>query len=148
MGLGAGALPRMAPLLRRTKLEFDHMKFQPDDATGVNIISRTEGQRLWVSGSPHDHSVLVPWNGEVLPWDVSDPAVLTPAHFERILALKPALVIFGSGTRLQFVKPALYRSLIDHGIGMETMDTGAACRTYNVLASEGRQVVAALILGV
>jgi uncharacterized protein len=55
-------------------------------------------------------------------------------------------VIFGSGARLQFVKPALYRSLIERGIGMETMDTAAACRTYNVLAAEGRMVVAALLM--
>jgi uncharacterized protein len=55
-------------------------------------------------------------------------------------------VIFGSGPRQQFVQPGLYRCLIDARIGVETMDTAAACRTYNVLASEGRSVVAALIV--
>lgn len=122
------------------------MKFQPDRADGVNMIARHEPQRLWVNAEAYTHSVLVPWQGPVADWGVDTPQALEAAHFERILALQPALVIFGSGTRLQFVKPALYRSLIERGIGLETMDTAAACRTYNVLASEGRTVVAALLM--
>jgi uncharacterized protein len=122
------------------------MKFQPERAEGVNVISRHESSRLWVGAQAHDASVLVPWQGAVQPWVAPAAADLTPAHFERILALRPELVIFGSGPRLQFVKPALYRSLIEAGIGIETMDTAAACRTYNVLAAEGRTVVAALII--
>jgi uncharacterized protein len=58
----------------------------------------------------------------------------------------PQLVIFGSGARLRFVPAALQRALIEARIGIETMDTAAACRTYNVLASEHRNVVAALLL--
>ena len=54
-------------------------------------------------------------------------------------------MIFGSGRRLRFVAPALMRSLIERRIGVETMDTAAACRTYNVLLAEGRAVVAALL---
>jgi uncharacterized protein len=122
------------------------MKFQPETAEGVNLISRHEPQRVWVGAVRHDNSVLVPWQGEVLRWMVSAPAELQAAHFEQILLLKPELVIFGSGARLQFVSAALYRPLIERGIGMETMDTAAACRTYNVLAAEGRSVVAALIV--
>jgi len=56
------------------------------------------------------------------------------------------VVIFGSGRRLRFVSPALLRGLIERGIGVETMDTAAACRTYNILAQEGRRVVGALLL--
>lgn len=54
-------------------------------------------------------------------------------------------MIFGSGERLRFVAPALLRALMDRRIGIETMDTAAACRTYNVLLAEGRSVVAALL---
>ena len=57
-------------------------------------------------------------------------------------------MIFGSGSRIRFVKPALMRPLIDARIGIETMDTAAACRTYNVLLSEAREVVAALLFEV
>ncbi len=71
---------------------------------------------------------------------------MRPSTSNRCWRWRPELVIFGSGERLQFVSPGLYRCLIEAGIGVETMDTGAACRTYNVLASEGRSVVAALLL--
>jgi uncharacterized protein len=122
------------------------MKFQPDTPAGGNLITRHEAGRVWVGGQVFAHSVLVPWSGEVLAWDADALAALTAAHFERAAALQPELVIFGSGTRLRFVAPALLRALIDRRIGVETMDTAAACRTYNVLASEGRRVLGALLV--
>ncbi|MFN6997129.1 MAG: Mth938-like domain-containing protein [Aquincola tertiaricarbonis] len=122
------------------------MKFQPDHLEGVNSISRVEPGRLWVNGTPWTASVLVPWRGQAQAWPVGALAELTAAHFEHVLSLQPELVIFGSGPQLRFVSPALQRSLIERRIGVETMDTAAACRTYNVLASEGRSVVAALLL--
>jgi uncharacterized protein len=60
--------------------------------------------------------------------------------------LRPELVLFGSGTRLRFPRPEWLQALVALGIGLETMDTAAACRTYNILAGEGRHVVAALLL--
>jgi len=122
------------------------MKIQPDRLDGVNTVSRLEKHRIWVNATAHEQSVLVPWRGEVQPWPPNAPGKLQAAHFEQLLSLKPELVIFGSGERLRFVSPALSRALVEHGIGMETMDTAAACRTYNVLATEGRSVVAALLL--
>jgi uncharacterized protein len=125
------------------------MKFQPDTAEGVNTIHRQEPGRIWVGGTVFQHSVLVPWQGAVLPWGSpppQQPEELRAAHFEQIAALQPELVIFGSGARLRFVSPALLRALIDARIGVETMDTPAACRTYNVLVSEGRRALAALLL--
>ena len=122
------------------------MKFQPDSLAGTNTVSRHERDAVWINGVRWGHSVLVPWRGDVLPWLVDSAAALVSGHFEQVLALRPELVIFGSGERLQFVAPGLYRSLIDARVGIETMDTAAACRTYNVLASEGRSVVAALLI--
>lgn len=122
------------------------MKFQPDTATGLNAISRQEAGRVWVGAAVYGESVIVPWEGAVLPWALPSFEALTPEHFERIAALQPELVIFGSGRRLRFAHPSLLRPLIDRGIGVETMDTAAACRTYNVLFSERRSVVAALLL--
>jgi uncharacterized protein len=121
------------------------MKFQPDRAEGVNVITRREAGRVWVGAMAYEGSVLVPWRGEVQRWDVAAMPELAAVHFEQVLALRPELVIFGSGASLRFLPAAVYRCLIEAGIGMETMDTAAACRTYNVLASEGRTVVAALI---
>jgi uncharacterized protein len=122
------------------------MKFQPDTFNDRNAITRQGPGQVWINGQLHDASLLVPWQGAAQPWPVAALSELTAAHFEQVAALKPELVIFGSGARLQFISPSLYRVLIDARIGMETMDTAAACRTYNVLASEGRSVVAALIL--
>ena len=122
------------------------MKFQPDTPDDVNVITRQEPGRVWVGATAFEYSVLVPWQGEVLPWGPIDAAALTPEHFEQIARWQPEVVIFGSGTRLRFPAPALVRGLINKRIGIETMDLGAACRTYNVLAAEGRSVVAALLI--
>jgi uncharacterized protein len=122
------------------------MKFQADTLPGVNTITRHDGLRLWVGATPFAHSVLVPWIGTVQDWPAATVDTLTGTHFEQVLALAPEVVIFGSGKRLCFVPPALMRCLIERRIGVETMDTAAACRTYNVLVSEGRSVVAALLL--
>ncbi len=122
------------------------MKFQPDVLAGTNVITRHDADALWVGNQRHAHSLLVPWQGAVLPWAPARTDDLTAAHFAAILDLQPELVIFGSGPRLKFVSPALLRALIERRIGVETMDTPAACRTYNVLVSEGRSAVAALLM--
>ena len=122
------------------------MKFQPDQLEGTNVISRVDTDALWVGKQRFGHSLLVPWTGQVLHWSPVRPADLTPADFEALLALQPELVIFGSGTRHRFVAQSLMLALIERGIGVETMDTPAACRTYNVLVAEGRSAVAALLL--
>ena len=122
------------------------MKFQPDHLDGVNAISKLEAGRIWVHASPFEASVLVPWRGEVQTWAVGRPEELQASHFEAIAAFGPELVIFGSGLHHRFVSPALYRSLIERRIGIETMDTAAACRTFNVLVNEGRKVLGAFLL--
>jgi len=122
------------------------MKFQPDTTSGVNLISRQEARRVWVGATAFESSLVVPWQGEVLAWQAPRFDALTAQHFARIAALAPEVVIFGSGARLRFPHPSLLRPLIEARIGVETMDTAAACRTYNVLAGEGRTVVAALLI--
>jgi uncharacterized protein len=124
----------------------ESVKIQPDRLDGVNAINRYETGHVWVNAQVHVTSVLVPWRGDVQTWPVGQLGELGAGHFEQVLGLKPELVIFGSGERLRFVSPAFMRPLIERGIGVETMDTAAACRTYNVLAAEGRSVVAALLL--
>jgi uncharacterized protein len=122
------------------------MKFQPDHLDGVNAISKLEAGRIWVHGTAFESSVLVPWRGEVQAWPVDSAAALQPAHFEAIVGFVPELVIFGSGEQHRFVSPALYRALIERRIGVETMDTAAACRTFNVLVHEGRKVLGAFVM--
>jgi uncharacterized protein len=122
------------------------MKFQPDHLDGVNAVSKLERGRIWIHATAFETSLLVPWQGEVRAWPVSQPEQLLPPHFETILDWAPELVIFGSGSSHRFVSPALYRALIERRIGIETMDTAAACRTFNVLVHEGRKVLGAFIL--
>ena len=121
------------------------MKLQADHIAGQNAIARHGAEGVVVNGIEHRQSVVVPWLGEVVPWPVDAFAALSAEHFAALAALGPELVIFGSGSRLRFPPAALLRSLIERRIGIETMDTAAACRTYNVLRAEGRTVVAALL---
>ena len=121
------------------------MKLQADRIEGTNAIARHGPDGVIVNGREHRSSVVVPWQGDVKDWPVASFEALTEAHFKALAELKPELVIFGSGARIRFPKPALIRPLIDARIGIETMDTAAACRTYNVLLAEGRTVVAALL---
>jgi uncharacterized protein len=122
------------------------MKFQPDTLAGVNVLSRFEPGRAWVNGSLHECSLVVPWRGSVAPWSVGAFEELTADHFSALAEFKPEVVLFGSGLRLRFPPAALLRSLIERRIGVETMDSAAAARTYNVLAAEGRAVVVALLM--
>ncbi|HEX6705518.1 MAG TPA: Mth938-like domain-containing protein [Albitalea sp.] len=121
------------------------MKLQADRVEGTNAIARHGPEGVVVNGVEHRSSVVVPWKGEVLPWNVSRFEDLRVEHFQALADLRPELVVFGSGARIRFAKPALLRPLIDARIGIETMDSPAACRTYNVLLGEARSVVAALI---
>jgi len=82
----------------------------------------------------------------VIEWPVTDFDQIKGAEFGFIADLKPEIVIFGTGTRQRFPQPGLARALAATGVGVEFMDSRAACRTYNILASEGRRVVAAILL--
>jgi uncharacterized protein len=122
------------------------MKFQPDHLEGVNSIARHDASGVWLGPQGHTRSIVVPWKGPVQDWPPERFDDLQALHFDALIGLNPELVLFGSGARLRFAAPALLRGLIERRIGFETMDTAAACRTFNVLVSEGRLVVAALLL--
>ena len=125
------------------------MKLQPDRFDVQSILAYGAG---WVGlgnngvAEKIDYSVVIGSRGEKLPWDCQRFEQLTAEHFALLAGMKPELVIFGSGDRLRFPPPAFLRGLMERRIGLETMDTLAACRTYNILAGEGRHVVAALLI--
>ena len=125
------------------------MKLQPDRLDVQSILAYGAG---WVGLGSNgvaekiDYSIVIGSRGDKYAWNCSRFEDLAAEHFGLLADLKPELVIFGSGTRLRFAPPALLRSLMAAQIGIETMDTLAACRTYNILAGEGRHVVAALII--
>ncbi len=121
------------------------MKFQPDRSDAQTITAYGPGW-IGIGTEKIPHSVIIGSGGLRQPWPCARFEDLTPAHFAQLAELPTELVIFGSGTRNRFVPPAWLAPLMARRIGLETMDTQAACRTYNILASEGRDVVAALIL--
>lgn len=122
------------------------MKLQPDPKSSLNTVTRYESDHIEVNAVRYESSVIVMPEGAVDAWPVKAFKELTPQDFEKIASKKPELVIFGSGKNLQFPKPELVKPLIEAKIGFETMNTHAACRTYNILMGEGRNVLAALIL--
>jgi len=125
------------------------MKLQPDRLDVQSILAYGPG---WVGlgnqgvAEKIDYSIVIGSRGEKLAWNCTHFDQLTAEHFTLLADLQPELVIFGSGTRLRFPPPAFLRALMGLRIGLETMDTLAACRTYNILAGEGRQVIAALLI--
>lgn len=127
------------------------VKLQPDRIEGVNAIFSTTHDAVSVNNQvglqQWRSSVIVPFKGDVVAWACTRHEDLTREDFDALMVYKPELVIFGSGKKIRFVHPSLIRTLIDARIGVECMDTLAACRTYNVLASENRRVVAALLIG-
>ncbi len=91
-------------------------------------------------------SVIVMPQQLITDWPPQDLNVLEETHFEQLAALNPEIVLLGTGARQHFPPPGLIRSLICRGVGVEVMNTGAACRTYNIIMAEGRQVLAALLM--
>ncbi len=121
------------------------MKIQPDFISVQSISAYGPGW-IAVAGEKIVHSVVLGSRGERLDWNCQHFDALGAAHFAQLAGLGPELVIFGSGQRIRFPQAAWLRPLIEQGIGVETMDTRAACRTYNILAGEGRHVIVALLL--
>jgi uncharacterized protein len=122
------------------------VKLQAESAEGVNLIRAFEPGRIVVNADTYVHSVIVPPSGMVQAWACQKMEDLTLADFEQLAQARPEVLILGSGKALRFPSPALLKPLMAARIGLETMDTAAACRTYNILVAEGRQVFAALIL--
>lgn len=79
-------------------------------------------------------------------WAPCDAATLSPADLEPLFALQPEVILLGSGARQVFPPAATLAACLSRGIGLETMTNAAAARTFNVLAGEGRRVVAGFVL--
>jgi uncharacterized protein len=120
------------------------LKLQPDRSDAQTISAYGPG---WVGVGTEKitRSVILGSRGQRIDWAASFDA-LGPADFQVLADLNVEVVIFGSGARIRFPKPAWIVPLAQRRIGIETMDTVAACRTYNILAQEGRDVAVALLL--
>lgn len=121
------------------------MKLQPDKSNVQTITALGPGW-IGVQADRIAHSVVIGSRGQRDAWPCQRFEDLTAEHFAQLAEIDCEVVIFGSGERLRFPQAAWLRPLIAKRIGVETMDTAAACRTYNILAQEGRDVVVALLL--
>ncbi len=124
------------------------MKLQSDPHSGANTITGYGDGYIEINQIPYSHAVLLSSDGEILEWSVKSFDELSTTDFSQMLALKPELIIIGTGKRQRFPRPELLKTLIEAKIGFEIMDSQAACRTYNILVGEGRQVLLALIVEV
>jgi uncharacterized protein len=98
-----------------------------------------------VNGERYATSLIV-FPDRVVPWSAASFAALAPEDFAPLVAARPGIVLLGTGARQRFPHPRITRALAEAGIGLEVMDTQAACRTFNILAAEDRQVAAALLV--
>jgi uncharacterized protein len=122
------------------------LKLQPDAAQNLNTVTRYGPGFIEINQVSHASSVLVMPEGPITPWLIQRFEDLRPTDFEQMIALQPQVIIFGSGARIRFPKPELLAPLFKAKIGIETMDLQAACRTYNILMAEGRQVLGAFLI--
>jgi uncharacterized protein len=121
------------------------MKLQPDKSD-VQTISAYGPGWVAVGAEKITYSVILSSRGDRIAWATGRFEDLDAAHFEQLAQVQAEVVIFGSGSRIRFPQAAWLQPLMARRIGIETMDTPAACRTYNILAQEGRDVAVALLL--
>jgi uncharacterized protein len=121
------------------------LKLHQESSNALNTITSYGDGFVAINLERHEGSVVV-MPASLQAWPVSSFEALTPEDFDALVQAAPEVVIFGSGSKLRFPHPRLTAGLAKHRIGVETMDFGAACRTYNILMSEGRRVAAALLI--
>ena len=127
----------------------DFMQLNLERPTQPNIIRRinadANGCQILIGETVLTQSfILTPESFDL--WEVTKISQLESHHFQQLSQLTVEVVILGTGATIEFPQPALSKALMEKHIGLEVMDTLAACRTYNILANDDRKVAAALML--
>jgi uncharacterized protein len=122
------------------------MDFSLDRPEGYLFVRRVDRLSITLIDREITGSFLLAPEKVVEQWPVHHVLELDEHNIQTILELKPELVLLGTGERQQFPSPQYMASFLRRGVGVEVMDNAAAARTYNLLASESRRVVAAFIL--
>ena len=121
------------------------MKFSEESISQGYYVSGYDQHVIHVSGNPVTSSFIISTDQLIENWSPGSIEELCVDHFDQVIQLQPELVLLGTGAVLKFPAIEQYSCLIQQNIGVEIMDTFAACRTYNILSSEGRKVVAGII---
>ncbi|MFZ3042004.1 MAG: Mth938-like domain-containing protein [Thiobacillus sp.] len=123
------------------------MKLHLDNDANQRLLTGYGDDHVLINGHRHESSLLLTPRGvEIAPWAGLGFEALTAAHFEWIALRELDILLLGTGARLRFPHPSLTRALTDARIGLEVMDIGALCRTYNILVAESRNVGAAVLI--
>ena len=122
------------------------MKLHLTTAENNNLITGYGADFVEINRQRYTSNLIVMTDKLLLDWQATDFLSLTADHFVQIIELKPEVVLLGTGEQHQFLHPKTTQNLTKNGIPIECMTTAAACRTYNILMSEGRKVMAALLI--
>lgn len=122
------------------------MKLHLANLGDTKMFTAHDATSVFVNRVAFSHTIVVNAAEVHEDWQVANFDALNEGNFKYFLAFSPEIVIVGTGVKQRFAHPKLYRTLTDMGIGVEFMDTPAACRTYNILVAEDRKVVAAIML--
>lgn len=121
------------------------MKLNLERNPNLNLVTGYGAGHLMINKVRHDGNLVISGDRILSDWAQGGFDGLTEDDFGALLVLQPEVVIVGTGSHLRFPQHVLLRPLIEAGVGFEIMDLAAACRTYNILASEGRAVIAAVM---
>ena len=122
------------------------MKLTDERSAGANIVRSYSPGQVKVGETVITRSCVISASTLIGDWRPQSLSELTLEDLEPIFELAPEIVVLGAGPKQRFPPIEWMAALMSRGIGCDVMDTGAACRTYNVLISEGRAVVAALFV--
>lgn len=122
------------------------MKLSEDYSIGTNVIRSFTNQAIEVNNRTYNSSLIVSNTLLIPDWEVNDIQQMSHENWQELTKHKPELIIIGTGNSIVFPHPSSYAPAIEQGIGVEFMDSAAACRTYNVLVAEDRFVIAGIIL--
>lgn len=118
-----------------------------DESKGVtNQVRSYSPGEVRIGAASYTRSCVLAAQSIITDWPPQTIEELQPEHLDAVLALQPEVVILGTGPQQRFPPPALMSKVLSRGVGLEVMDTGAACRTFNILIAEDRRAVAALLL--
>jgi uncharacterized protein len=122
------------------------MKLYADPRPTFHVVTSLGPGYVAVDAQRYDRSLLLLPDNIDPAWGPTHADMLTAAHLAPLAGIGCDVVLLGTGDRQRFPGPAVLRPLIEARVGVEVMDTPAACRTYNILVAEGRKVAAALIV--
>ena len=121
------------------------MKLHISNTAGLNLFTAYGDDYATVNGEKHEKNLILLPESIVPAWSTATVSTLSESDMQILLGLDTEIILLGTGKRLHFPPSTLLRPFAPAGIGLEIMDLKAACRTYNILAAEGRKVAAALL---